>query len=537
MLNSYQSQGKGFVSGNVVSVFAGHDANVSFFNSKTNEIHVIELERLTRTRYFRLHVDNSRREIIRLLKECQQIAETHWGIENSYEAVLISSDGALTKGVLKKAFRSKNFLTVSKHHENHAACAFYQSPFEEATVVSFDGGGDDGFFNVYEAGEKGLRLVKKIESDFGGGYLLLASLLDEVSSSSSHSLALAGKMMGLAAYGAVIPELVQPVREFFFDRDFTKISHSLDLGFAADYNPWQDPLANAVFSGKRAYDMAATFQEAFEMAFKAVIDELTLTNPLCITGGGALNVLLNQRLLDELEVPVFCPPNPNDCGISFGHLANYLSPKSQIEITYQGLPLLDLKHLEVLQEQHEGTPVTKREIAERLKRGQIIGVVYGDSEVGPRALGNRSILCDPSFPAMKDELNHRIKFREWYRPFAPVCRVEDAQRFFESRDLEQMRFMSFAPRVQAKHRDKLPAITHVDGTSRLQTVAQDSNPNFFEILTEFSRISETPVLLNTSFNIRGKPILSKIEDALQALRDTELDAVVVEDILFEKKKS
>lgn len=524
------------LSGNVVSIFAGHDANISFYDFKKDKFHVIELERLTRKRYFRLHVDNSRGEIVRLLKQCQTIAETHWGMENSYEAVLIASDGTLPKGVVKKAFRSKSFLTVSTHHENHAACAYYQSPFEDTTVISFDGGGDDGFFNVYDASNEGLELRKRIECDFGGGYLLLASLLEEVSSSSSHQLALSGKMMGLAAYGEIIPELIAPVSEFFFDRDFAKLAKSLKLGFKSDYNPWYDPLRNAVFSGPRAYDMAATFQEAFEQAFKGLVGEIGELDSLCITGGGALNVLLNQRLLDELEIPIFCPPNPNDSGISLGHLANYLKPRTKIDIAYSGLPLLDGDQLEDYARRFLGTPVTKREIAERLKAGQIIGIVYGGSEVGPRALGNRSILCDPSIPGMRDALNLRIKFREWYRPFAPACRAEDAASFFESRDLEKMLFMSFAPRVLSRWRSELPSITHVDATSRLQVVTGESNAVFYEILTEFSRISETPILLNTSFNVRGRPILSRIEDALQALKSTDLDAVVINDMLFVKNK-
>lgn len=522
--------------GNVVSIFAGHDANISFYDYKKNEFHVIELERLTGRRYFRLHVDNRRGEIVRLLKECQMIAETHWGMENSYEAVLVASDGTLPKGVLKKAFRSKNYMTVSKHHENHAACAYYQSPFEDTTVISFDGGGDDGFFNVYDASNKGLQLRQRIECDFGGGYLLLASLLEEVSSSSSHQLALSGKMMGLAAYGEVHPELVAPVREFFFDRDFAKLAESLKLGFKSNYDPWYDPLKNAVFSGHEAYDMAATFQEAFEQAFMELVDEIGELDSLCITGGGALNVLLNQRLLDELKIPIFCPPNPNDCGISLGHLANYLKPRTKINIAYSGLPLLDGDQLEQYARRFLGVPVTKREIAERIKAGQIIGIVYGDSEVGPRALGNRSILCDPSVPGMKDALNLRIKFREWYRPFAPACRAEDAASFFESRELKKMLFMSFAPRVMSRWRSELPSITHVDASSRLQVVTRESNAVFYEILTEFSRISQTPILLNTSFNIKGKPILSRVKDALEALEATDLDAVVINDMLFEKNK-
>ena len=156
--------------------------------------------------------------------------------------------------------------------------------------------------------------------------------------------------------------------------------------------------------------------------------------------------------------------------------------------------------------------------------------VYGDSEVGPRALGNRSIVCDPNIADMKDILNSKVKFREWYRPFAPFCKKEDAHKYFDSPNFENLEYMSYAPKVKV---DTLPSITHVDGTARLQTVTEESHKHFYDLLTEFGKISDTNVLLNTSFNIRGYPILSWISDALYALENTEMDYVVIEDYLFE----
>jgi len=151
-------------------------------------------------------------------------------------------------------------------------------------------------------------------------------------------------------------------------------------------------------------------------------------------------------------------------------------------------------------------------------------LVYGDSEVGPRALGNRSIVCDPSIADMKDILNSKVKHRESYRPFAPFCKKEDAHKYFESRDFDNMECMSFAVKVKV---DTLPSITHVDGTARLQTVTKESHSHFYELLTEFGKISDTNVLLNTSFNTKGKPILSKISDAVKIL-----DYVVIDDNLI-----
>ena len=179
--------------------------------------------------------------------------------------------------------------------------------------------------------------------------------------------------------------------------------------------------------------------------------------------------------------------------------------------------------------EYSAKKTTKKDIAKLIKDGKIIGLVYGDSEVGPRALGNRSIVCDPNISDMKDILNSKVKFREWYRPFAPFCKKEDADKYFDTYSYENLEFMSYAPRVKV---DTLPSITHVDGTARLQTVTEESHTHFYELLTEFGKLSDTNVLLNTSLNIRGYPILSTIEDALYALENTEMDYVVIEDYLF-----
>jgi carbamoyltransferase len=213
----------------------------------------------------------------------------------------------------------------------------------------------------------------------------------------------------------------------------------------------------------------------------------------------------------------------------------YTKPKEQVNVAYSGIPLLDRDSLNDYIQEYGATKVTKKEIAQILKDGNIIGLVYGDSEVGPRALGNRSIVCDPNIKKMKDILNAKVKFREWYRPFAPFCKKEDASIYFQSRTFDSFEFMSFAPKVRDEYVEKLPSITHIDSTARLQVVTEKSHKNFYELLTEFGKISETNVLLNTSFNIRGYPILTTIEDALYALNNTEMDYVVIDDYLFSKQ--
>jgi|TARA_R100001443_G_scaffold60309_2_gene70680 carbamoyltransferase len=513
---------------NLVSIFGGHDANISFYDAKKDKYYVIEIERLVKKRYFRLHVDNSADEQFEILKQCQAIAEANWGIENDYENVLVCSDGFVNVD-LNTVFNTQSMVTVARHHQTHAASAFYQSPFKEALILSYDGGGDDGHFNVYIGNESGIRQIDNIQSDFGGGYLLCGSLIKEVGQQSRHQLALSGKLMGLCGYGKLLPEYTSAFIDLFYDRDYKKLATKTKLPLKNVDQPWKEPLDNWVFEGQEGYDIAATAQAAFEYAFFKVLDRYDPEIPLILTGGCALNVLVNEMVKKNYDRQVFVPPNPHDGGLSLGHLFTYRKPTKRVDVTYSGLPLLDRDKLPEYIEKYNAKKITKKDIAEKIKNGYILGLVYGDSEVGPRALGNRSIVCDPNISNMKDILNSKVKFREWYRPFAPFCKKEEAHLYFDSKNFDNLEYMSYAPVVKV---DTLPSITHVDGTARLQTVTEDSHAHFYELLTEFGKISETNVLLNTSFNIRGYPILSTIEDALYALNNTEMDYVVIEDYLF-----
>ena len=176
--------------------------------------------------------------------------------------------------------------------------------------------------------------------------------------------------------------------------------------------------------------------------------------------------------------------------------------------------------------------VTHKDVAQLLADNKIIAMFQGASESGPRALGNRSIICDPSISDMKDILNAKVKFREWFRPFAPVCREEDRNVYFKNAYPSE--YMSFAPEVKEEYRKVLPAITHADGTARLQTVNSSQHKLFYDILTELRKRNHISVIMNTSFNIRGNPILTTYEDAFYVLENTEMDFIVTEKYLFIK---
>jgi carbamoyltransferase len=520
----------------IVSLHGAHDANLTFADTEKEIYHVIEIERLVKKRYFRLHVDNSPQHIFSILKSCQDIAEKKWGFTNDYDVLSYVFDGWVNFDILKSVFNAKQILSVDHHHA-HAAAAFYQSPFTDALIVSYDGGGNDGFFNVYLASETGIQLVDKVNCDFGGGYMLLSSCCTEITKDSKHMLSLPGKLMGLCAYGKTDPEKIKIIKNIFIDKDYKKVSYLGNYNLKNVDSPWKNPLENYVFEGEQSFNFAANTQKAYEDMFLEIFNVLIKKyepKNVCITGGGGLNVLLNQYIKDNYQIDLFVPPNPNDCGLSVG--ASFLTekPKKKINIAYQGIPLLDSERQDELLKGRKTSPLDLDKICRLLKEGKIIGICRGDSEVGPRALGNRSIICDPSYKNMKDILNFKVKFREWYRPFAPFCLKDDACTYFDSKSFDNMEFMSYAPIVKEKYRDVLPSITHVDNSSRLQTVTKDSHNFFYNLLTYYKKYSNTAVLLNTSFNIRGNPILTTIEDALHVLDTTQLDCVLINDILVEK---
>jgi carbamoyltransferase len=203
-----------------------------------------------------------------------------------------------------------------------------------------------------------------------------------------------------------------------------------------------------------------------------------------------------------------------------------------VNISYSGFGILDINKLPDYAERFKARPIFIRELARILCAGKIVGVMRGNSECGPRALGNRSILAWPGDASLKDRLNEKIKYRESYRPYAAVVRAEDAVVYFTP--VPDSPFMSYSPLVDPYWRDSMPAIVHQDGTDRVQTVTKDQNPFLYELLSYVEVIKDIGILLNTSFNIKGKPILTTIEDAIEAWQTTDLDCLYIEGYLFEK---
>jgi carbamoyltransferase len=523
-------------------------ANISFYGShnaalaieQDNKILcVIEIERflnLKNSGYAQYMVCNTRpyllKEILKWIEKTYAISE----FENCYYINCDTIEGDL-KVHYEQLIPAKNYIN-GFHHMSHAACALYQSDYQEALIVSFDGGGNDGFFNIYHAKDRhNIEEVARLGVDLGFAYMSFGEFFSDIKfepALSIGNLVYSGKIMGLCSYGNVNEEWLEHVKNYYrakpdglnYLKLLSKLSQEIDVVFDTSER----------LQGQLAWDLAKTSQVAFEDLFleltKPYLEQYP-NIPLLITGGCGLNILLNTRLKNELERDVFVPPNPNDCGIASGLILNHIQPETAVDLTYSGIPVLDIDMLMQYTEARYNTiPLNMSKVVDDLHMGRIVGVVRGDSEHGPRALGNRSIICDPTKEDMKDILNEKVKNREWYRPFAPVVRLEDVSKYFEFNG--ESRWMGFCPKVKEEWRDVLKSITHVDGTARVQTVTREQNEFIYDLLTEFEKVSGVGVLLNTSFNVDGKPILSTLQDAFYIFDNTQLDNLIVSDFYFSK---
>lgn len=434
-------------------------------------------------------------------------------------------------------------ILYSEHHLSHAASAFYASPFEEAAVLTIDGVGERATTTVGHGRGLDLELIEEVRFPHSLGLLysvFTAFLGFEVNDGEY-------KLMGLAAYGR--PRYADDVRRLI--RYGSDRSYALDLRAVAyprrpaawtrDFEQlFGRPFPKGALEreiDERAADIAASIQTVTEETIVGLAEHarsVTGSRNLCFAGGVAQNVLANGRLIREgLFDAVYVPPAPGDSGGAVGAaayvahallrlprppaLSAYLGPSYSDEEVRQAVDLARLPYRELDHEE------LVRTAAMMIAEGRIVGWFQGRMEFGPRALGARSILADARDPLMKEKVNARIKFRESFRPFAPAVAEEDVGLYFE--DVRVSPYMSFAARVRPDVRHIIPAVTHVDGTARIQTVSRDADPLLYALLVALGRVTGHRIVLNTSFNLRGEPIVASPSDALDCFARTELDAL------------
>lgn len=428
------------------------------------------------------------------------------------------------------------------HHLCHATNGVYSAPFDDGLVLVADGEGEVGSISLFRM--KG-RVLKRLWRSWGPGslgafYCWLTSLCGF-----SWVAGEEWKVMGLAAYGDPDMDLVEQLEKILVIENGRPV--------LADQSVI-DSVAKAVQVHQRlpnepvdnAANLAATGQLVYQRYMHRIMESLKQYKEenLVLCGGCALNSSYNGSLLtDSLFKYVHVPSAPADDGNALGAaLLGWSKVSGVAEIPllegacYLG-SLPDPKVIEMAVKNSAWRSLkfqsdAPKKIAERLAEGRIIGVFRGAAEFGPRALGHRSILADPRSDSMKDTINMKVKGREPYRPFAPMILEEYQEEWFECS--QNSPFMAFASRFREGKSKLIPAVVHADNTGRLQTISKDYEPWLHELLTEFYRLTGVPVLLNTSFNVMGKPIVHSVQDAISVFGTTGLDGLLLEDTYFEK---
>ncbi|MDX2203286.1 MAG: carbamoyltransferase C-terminal domain-containing protein [Hyphomicrobiaceae bacterium] len=431
------------------------------------------------------------------------------------------------------------------HHDAHAA-SFFVSPMEEALVLVMDGYGDDASTSAYVGrGNRVERLWHTSQMNslglvytFVTEYLGFAGFGDE------------GKVMALAAFGddtyvARFRDVVRPAAEGRYRVNMEYFSYET-FGELRPFKPkFIETFGPARVPGApledRHRDIAFALQAVTEEIVLHVVRDLvarTGLTQMCLTGGVALNCVANAKVLEETPVKrLWVPPCASDTGAPLGsalwHHHQTLGRPRTFELTHPfygreyGPAEIEaaLKAAGLRYETHPEAMLIDR-VAKDLAAGKVVGWYQGRFEMGPRALGNRSILADPRRAEMREILNDKIKARESFRPFAPAVLLERAAEFFEITQPDP--FMTLAPRVRPEKRSAIAAAVHIDGTGRIQTVEREANPRYWGLINAFGKLTGVPVLLNTSFN-RKEPIVARPEEAIACFLESGMDVLVMGD--------
>ncbi|MFI6823491.1 carbamoyltransferase [Micromonospora sp. NPDC050187] len=478
--------------------------------------------------------------------------------------VLIAND--FLNPVYSLRFRDR--MTWIGHHLSHAASTFYTSPFERAAVMVLDGRGSEldhhgerhgETITLYAGDPDGLRVVHRVHGRIQEAPRRLDDIYENsvgwmyeavskgIGFHTVGGMGAPGKTMGLAPYGT--PRYVPALAEHY---------HLADGVFrqSAEQQRALCELIRQELAGADdavADEIRADFAYAVQAHTERIVLDLarwlhrrTGERALCLAGGVALNSVANFKILEETPFEeIHIVPAAGDQGTALGAALHGTygtghrtwAPSPGLFSPYLGRHY-DSGAIRAAVEAHGAELRTERpedlsaRVAVELTRGMVVGWFQGRSEIGPRALGNRSILADPRDPDMKDRINAKVKHREPFRPFAPVVLAERQGEFFES--TVPAHYMLLVPKVRPEMRTVIPAVTHVDGSARLQTVTAELNPRLHELIGAFARLTDVPVLLNTSFNDNEEPIVETPHDAVRCFLSTEMDLLVLGDTLVWK---
>jgi len=442
-------------------------------------------------------------------------------------------------------------IVFLKHHECHAASAFCSSGYSEGNVISIDGSGEEVSTLLCYASNNKIEVIKsfKLPDTLGGFYATFTEFLgfrpyhDE------------GKVMGLASYGKYQEELQNKLDKFIpFDPDTGDFSINPKLRYIGDHTYggrytdefveiFGTPRGNeSAIDGPYA-DIAYAIQYRLENIVKSLAEWLykeTGSRKLCLAGGVAMNCVMNGHLAEmDFVDNIYVQPASADNGVSLG-AAQLLNMQAGLQNknmahAYWGPEYSDDLIIKALNESKLRYKKSKNicnEIARKINEGKIVGWFQGRLEVGARALGNRSILASPLIKDMQDKINLEVKHRENWRPFCPSMKEEVYEKYMDSSADSPYMIMAFP--VREEFRSIIPAVVHVDGTARPQAVSKKYNSRFWGLLDEFEKLTGHAVLINSSFNIQGEPIVCSPSDALRTFGATGLDILAIGDFIVEK---
>ncbi len=458
---------------------------------------------------------------------------------------------------IKMTFNNLDVIYLN-HHECHAASAFYTSPFRNCDILTIDGHGelDTCFLGVGK--NNNIKQIKTIKYPHSVG-LFYGTFTDFLGFKADSD---EWKVMALSSYAKKINIFDKKIEKLF---KLTSDGFELDLSYFDFYTfDKKKNFFNKKFEkligksrlknekiNRNHYLIAGAMQRAFEKIvfhlLKILKSKGSKSNNLVLAGGAAMNCVFNGMLdKSNLYKNNYIPAYPDDLGVSIGaaHLANFRSKINKKRKIFHekhnyygpGFSNNDIKN-EILKSKLKYIELKKNlttTTAQYLSEGKLVGWFQGKMEFSHRALGNRSILADPRNSKMKDLVNKAIKFRESFRPFAPAVIDEESHKIFEMKKNDKIYFMEKAVKVRKLWRKKISAVTHIDNTARVQTVTKSENPIFYDLITEFNKITKVPILLNTSFNLNGEPIVCTPRDAIRTFFSCGLDILILGNFIIKK---
>ena len=473
-------------------------------------------------------------------------------------------------------FNDIDKINFSEHHYSHAASAFYPSPFEEAIILTLDGVGEWATTTVSIGKKNEIKMVKEIHFPHSLGLIYSAFTYYTGFKVNSGEY----KVMGLAPYGEpkykdiIVNNLMDIKDDGSFRLDMSYFNYATGLTMTNKKfsnlfgQPVRDPKKNPLtqFHMDIAASIQAVTEEIVLKISQSIASEYKIKN-LCLAGGVALNCVANGKILkNKIFDNIWIQPAAGDAGGSLGAALAYWHKelgqprdifKDQMKGSYLGPSFneeeieTELKLLKANYKKINSENLIEI-IANELSKEKTIGWFQGKMEFGPRALGGRSIIADPRSEKMQKELNLKVKFRESFRPFAPSILIEDVSNWFDLKN--ESPYMLLVADVKKElqiqmskedqtlfgidklniKRSSIPAVTHVDYSARIQTVHKETNPRYHNLLKKFKEITGCPVLVNTSFNVRGEPIVCSIKDAFNCFMGTNLDILVCENFILYK---